>query len=309
MKFEWNNVGQREQLSLERLFLETDLLEVSFRNIQGMAIDRHEISVLDIRHIATGGAKRVYKVLLTNHETTCGVIALKMMLDVKLDHSSYGVSFDEINDRSIAKMNQAALQLNRRKPGLYPIFGGYWEWFTEAGKKLRIQTEEFIEGKTLGTLRRELEDQFVQRVLSFQEYDQEKMRLERQAVAAYLHFWDALDRQTFINDTAPWNVIFTKQEEVYHPTIVDLHGLTDTDSLSYVFQQLLHAYGFQEEIVKEVICGAFIDIFGQNEALSLLTELKSALQRKADEEWKKAGVRLYRSPLKALEDFLLSQRL
>jgi len=304
MKFEWNNVGQREQFSLERLFLETDLLEVSLRNIQGIAMDQNEISALDVRHIATGGAKRVYKVLFADHETTRGTIALKMMLDVRLDHSNYRVSFDEINDRSTAMMNRVALQLNHKQPGLYPIFGGYWEWLTESGKKVRVQTEEFIEGKTLGTLRRELEDQFVQRSLSFQEYDQEKLRLERQAVTAYLHFWDALDRQMFINDTAPWNVIFTKRTNGYHATIVDLHGLTETDSLIYVFQQLLHAYGFQGDIVKEVICGAFIATFGEEEAISLLRDLKSALQRNADEEWKKGGVRLYQSPLKALGEFL-----
>jgi hypothetical protein len=307
-----NGVPPAEQAAVAAALTQPDLLDATLACLHGVRTAAVTIMRLRVRHLATGGAKRVYLVtgLLRDGQTLPFI--LKRFLPIRLAYLPPGAtvagadaSTAGLDARLLERMVWAARRLDQQTPGLCPLFGGFWEWTNDHGQSHRAMTEAYIEGHSLDRWKVILEDQFVQGTLDFAQYTERRQALERLAIAAYIRLWDALGRQTFTSDPSPWNVLFTPTSSGYRPAIIDLHSIHDGGTPLYVFQTLEELFGNRDEIRQQALCPAILDALGLDEGTAFLQRVARDLDHQAESR-QRSGLTPYSASSAAIKAFLAS---
>jgi hypothetical protein len=266
------------------------------------------------RHLATGGAKRVYLIQAMPPDGRTYAFVLKQFLPIRLAHLPPRATIAgmtghaaELDARLLQHMVWAARRVDERAPGLCPRFGGFWEWRDEDGQAVRVMTEAYVEGHSLDRWKAILEDRFVQGELDFAGYTKQRRALERLAIAAYVRLWDVLGRQTFTSDPSPWNVLLTPTDAGYQPSIIDLHSLHDGGTALYVFQTLEELFGSRDEIREHALCPGILDALGAAEGVRFLDRVRRGLDAQGELR-QRAGLTSYATSGQAITRFLAARR-
>jgi len=305
-------VPPAEQAAVVAALTQPGLLDTTLARVHGIEMTSMHGTHLSVRHLATGGAKRVFLVteILLDGQTLPFI--LKQFLPIRLAYLPPGAtiagadaSTAGLDARLLERMVWAARRLDHQAPGLCPQFGGFWEWTNEPGQAHRAMTEAYVEGHSLDRWKAILEDQFVQGALDFAQYTARRQRLERLAIAAYIRLWDALGRQTFTSDPSPWNVLFTPTSLGFRPTIIDLHSIHDGGTPLYVFQTLEELFGNRDEIRQRVLCPGILDALGPDEGTAFLQRVVRDLEDQAEGR-RRSGLTPYSASSAAIKAFLTS---
>jgi hypothetical protein len=143
-------------------------------------------------------------------------------------------------------------------------------------------------------LKHHYEQQWMANQLSAELYHQHRTAVERLAVATFVRLWDALDRRLFTSDPSPWNVLVQQLSDEPGSqsvaTIIDLHGLEDDASLTYVVQRLAAVYGMRQDILEHVLIPGVFDALGGTEGAALLRAELPQLEAEAERMRQNLGV-------------------
>jgi hypothetical protein len=267
-----------------------------------------------VRHVATGGAKRVYLVMLRTPQGESYPFVLKQFLPKQLAHLPPGATIGGtptpavgLDGQLLARMVWAAQRVDAIAPDLCPRFGGFWEWVGENGQRHRAMTEAYVEGRSLDGWKTALEDRFIRGELDFAQCTEQRRILERQAIAAYVRLWDILGRQTFTSDPSPWNILLVPVPEGYRLTIIDLHSIHDGGTPLYVFQTLEECFGNRDEIREHALCPGILDALGEQEGRRFLETVHVELEAQTDGR-RRTGLSSYVASSRAIARFLSRRR-
>jgi hypothetical protein len=201
------------------------------------------------------------------------------------------------------RLAELAHQLHQRAPGLFPRSGGVWHWHTADGDRRHLLVEEFIPGLSVERLRNACEQQWTAGELSEDAYQQQRLQLDRLAMATFIRLWDALGRRTFTSDPSPWNLLVHPQASAATPrtaTIIDLHSLEEDVGLSYVIQRLTALYGLRQDVIEGALLPGVLDALGSGEGRALLHAELPRLEAEAQQAVQNLGVDLQQPLLKAI---------
>jgi hypothetical protein len=238
----------------------------------------------------------VYKItaLLQSQQTQHLVCKIphqrRIVYTATTDHQTTEDTTHDLLDRLV----ELADRLIQRAPGLFPRSGGAWHWHDAEGTPRHLLLEEFIPGLSVERLKHHYEQQWMANQLSADLYRQHRTAVERLAVAAFVRLWDALDRQLFTSDPSPWNVLVHQHDAMpgSQPvaTIIDLHGLEDDVSLTYVVQRLAAVYGMRQDILEDVLIPGVCDALGVAAGTALLRAELPQLEAEAERMRQNLGV-------------------
>jgi hypothetical protein len=270
------------------------------------------ISYFTARHLATGGAKRVYLIAVHMQDGASYPFVMKDFLPIRLAHLPPGATVGgatahakDLDARLLERMVWAARRVDEVAPGLCPRFGGCWQWSEASAQERRVMTEAYVEGQSLERWKSILDDRFVQGALDFAHYALQRRALERQAITAYIRLWDALGRRTFTSDPSPWNVLFLPTTSGYRPSIIDLHSIHDGGTPLYVFQTLEELFGNRDEVRQHALCPGILDALGRTKGVQLLECIRLALEAEAEVR-RRAGLSPFTASIRAITRFLAS---
>jgi hypothetical protein len=309
----WENASPTaEQIAVEAALAYPGLVETTLRRLSGEEGSHTIVDHLTIRHLATGGAKRVYLVTAYRRDGSLCSFVLKQFLPIRLGHLPPGATVggalahaDDLDARLLERMVWAARRVDEVAPGLCPRFGGFWEWRDGRGQMCRAMTEAYVEGHSLDRWKGLLEDRFVLGDLDFAQYTTQRQALERLGIAAYMRLWDVLGRRTFTSDPSPWNVLFTPTASGFQPSIIDLHSIHDGGTPVYVFQTLEELFGNRDEVREHALCPGILDALGRAEGVRLLESIRLALGAQAEAR-QRAGLSPFTGSIQAISRFLAS---
>jgi hypothetical protein len=309
----WENVRPTaEQVAVAAALVHPGLLDTTLTRLRSDDNVRGSVDRLTVRHLATGGAKRVYLVRAHTREGDSYSFVLKQFLPIRLAHLPPGATVggaqantEDLDARLLERMVWAARRVDEVAPGLCPRFGGFWEWSDAGGQICRAMTEAYVEGYSLDRWKGILEECFVQGDLDFAQYSAQRQALERQGIAAYIRLWVVLGGCTFTSDPSPWNVLFAPTSTGFRPSIIDLHSIHDGGTPLYVFQTLEELFGNRDEVREHALCPGILDALGRTEGVRFLESVRVALgaQRKAREH---AGLSPFTGSIRAISRFLAS---
>jgi hypothetical protein len=301
-------VPAAERRAAEESLARPEVVATTLARLHGLAVP--PAGRLSVRHLATGGARRVYRVRLLTPDGRAYPFVLKRFLPVKLAHLPPGATLGgpasqaaDLDARLLDRMLWAARRIDDRAPGLCPRFGGFWEWHAGSPHPCRVTTEAYVEGWSLERWKAILEERFVQGTLDFAQATAQRRALERRAIAAYVRLWDVLGRRTFTSDPSPWNVLFTPTSTGLQPVIIDLHSLHDGGTPLYLFQVLEEQFGSRDEVREGVLCPGVLDALGPVEGRRVLRQIHSALEAQAELR-RRAGLTSYAAASRSLQRFL-----
>ena len=253
-----------------------NFLPQALHRIQGAAGAPPALQAAMVAPLAVGGGMAVYKVTATlpSQQSQCLVCKIphqrRIVYTATADHQTTENTTHHLLDRLV----ELADHLAQRAPGLFPRSGGAWHWQDADGTWRHLLVEEFIPGLSVERLKHHYEQQWLANQLSAELYHQHRTAIERLAVATFIRLWDALDRRLFTSDPTPWNVLVQQSDDEpgSQPvaTIIDLHGLEDDASLTYVVQRLAAVYGMRQDIVADVLIPGIFDALGAAEGKALL---------------------------------------
>jgi len=253
-----------------------NFLPQALHRIQGAAGAPPALQGAIVAPLAVGGGMAVYKAtaLLQSQQTQHLVCKIphqrRIVYTATTDHQTTEDTTRQLLDRLV----ELADHLAQRAPGLFPRSGGAWHWQDTDGTWRHLLVEEFIPGLSVERLKHDYEQQWLANQLSVELYHQHRTAIERLAVATFIRLWDTLDRRLFTSDPSPWNVLVQQSgdEPGSQPvaTIIDLHGLEDDASLTYVVQRLAAVYGMRQDIVVDVLIPGIFDALGAAEGKALL---------------------------------------
>jgi hypothetical protein len=301
-----------EQDAVAAALTHPGLLETTLARLYGETAAPQNIEGLRVRHLATGGAKRVclVQVLPENHGSDRFV--LKQFLPIRLAHLPPGATIGgaqahdkNLDARLLERLLWAAQRVDEVAPGLCPRLGGFWEWTDTQGQVHRAMTEAYVNGHSLERWKGILEDRFVQGALDFSQYTEQRLSLERQAIGAYVRLWDVLGRCTFTSDPSPWNVLFTPTADGYQPALIDLHSIHDGGTPLYVFQTLEEFFGHRDEVHQQALCPGILDALGNIDGVRLLKVVRHELEAQLEAR-EHAGMSPFTASIRAITDFLAS---
>jgi hypothetical protein len=265
---------------------------------------------LMVRHLATGGAKRVYLVTAHTRHGEAYAFVLKHFLPIKLAHlppkatvGGADAHSKDLDARLLERMVWAARRVDEVAPGLCPRFGGFWEWSEGRGQMCRVMTEAYVEGHSLDRWKGLLEERFIGGDLDFAQYSAQRQALERQGIAAYMRLWVVLGQQTFTSDPSPWNVLLTPTTSGFLPSIIDLHSIHDGGTPAYVFQILEDLFGNRDEVREHALCPGILDALGRTAGVRFLEAVHLALEAQ-DEARQCAGLSPLTGSIRAISRFL-----
>jgi hypothetical protein len=301
-----------EQAVVAAALAHPGLVDITLARLYGEAAARQNFECLRVRHLATGGAKRVYLVQALPEDHGSHRFALKQFLPIRLAHLPPGATVGgarahdkNLDARLLERLVWAAQRADEVAPGLCPRFGGFWEWNDAQGQAHRTTTEAYIEGDSLERWKGILEDRFVQGALDFSQYTEQRIAMERQAIAAYVRLWDVLGRCTFTSDPSPWNVLFTPTAGGYQPALIDLHSIHDGGTPLYVFQTLEEFFGNRDEVRQQALCPGILDALGIVDGVRLLKAVRLELEAQSAAR-EHAGMSPFTASVRAITDFLAS---
>jgi hypothetical protein len=186
---------------------------------------------------------------------------------------------------------------------LFPRNGGVWHWHAIDGGRRHLLVEEFIPGLSIERLRNTCDQQWTAGALSEAAYRQQRLQLDRLAIATFIRLWDALGRRTFTSDPSPWNLLVHPSATADTPptaTIIDLHSLEEDVGLSYVIQRLAALYGLRQDVIEGALLPGVLDVLGPDEGHALLHAALPLLEAEAEQATKNLGVDLQQPLLKAI---------
>ena len=166
--------------------------------------------------------------------------------------------------------------------------------------------EEFIAGVSVERLKHRYENQHLAGHLTLASYTQQRIAVERLAIATYLRLWHALGRHTFTSDPSPWNILIRESAPqspaLLTATIIDLHSLEENVRFGYVVQRLAAVYGLRPEILEHVLLPGIFDALGREEGRALLHAELPWLAAEAERTRQNLGVDLQRPLLTAIQN-------
>ena len=291
-----------------------DTVETAHRNYNFIAQSLQQIDVTPgvesavvsatLAPLANGGAMAVYTLTA---EMASGQ---PIPLICKIPHERQLVYTPSTSDATIEttqqlleQLAQLAQRLHLRAPGLFPRNGGVWHWQTDAGEARHLLVEEFIPGLSVERLILASEQQWTDGHISETEYRQQRLSLERLAIATFTQLWVALDHQLFTSDPSPWNLLVHPQRQAAEPrvaTIIDLHSLEENAGLAYVIQRLAALYGLRQDLIDGALLPGIFDVLGPDEGRTLLLAELPQLEAEAEQAAKNLGVNLQQPLLKAI---------
>ncbi|MBI3329324.1 MAG: hypothetical protein HYZ81_21800 [Nitrospinae bacterium] len=301
---------EAERAAVAAALVHHGLGEATLARLYGDCVPPPVPSHFTVRHLATGGAKRVYLVkgLASNGDPYRFV--LKQFLPIQLAYLPPGATIagapshaSGLDVQLLARMVWAAQRVDEFAPGLCPRFGGFWEWMGEDGRPRRIMTEAYLEGHSLDGWKAALEERFIRGELDFTHYTERRRALERRAIAAYIRLWDVLGRQTFTSDPSPWNVLFVPTPTGCQPSIIDLHSIHDGGTPLYVFQILEELFGNRDEIRVHALCPGVLDALGEAEGVRFLQIVRAELEAQAEVRLR-TGLSSYAASIRSITRFL-----
>jgi hypothetical protein len=309
----WENLRPAaEQAAVAVALAHPGLVDTTLTRLRGDNNARRSVDHLTVRHLATGGAKRVYLVGGHTREGDSYCFVLKQFLPIRLAYLPPGARIggaqandEDLDARLLERMVWAARRVDEVAPGLCPRFGGFWEWSNEQGQLCRAITEAYVEGYSLERWKGLLEERFVLGDLSFEQHTGQRLALERQAIAAYVRLWDVLGRRTFTSDPSPWNVLFTPTANSLQPSIIDLHSIHDGGTPLYVFQTLEELFGNRDDVRQHALCPGILDALGRTEGVGFLESVRLALEAQKEAR-ERAGLSPFASSILAISRFLAS---
>jgi hypothetical protein len=309
----WENTRPAaEQAAVTAALAHPGVIETTLARLYGGMATAKTIGRFTVRHLATGGAKRVYLVTAQTRHGASRTFVLKQFLPIRLAYLPPGTTVgganphaEDLESRLLERMRWAAQRVDEVAPGLCPRLGGFWEWTDARGQTYRAMTEAYVEGDSLDRWKGMLEDRFVQGELDFSQYTEQRRTLERQAIAAYIRLWDTLGRCTFTSDPSPWNVLFTPVRSGYQPALIDLHSIHDGGTPLYVFQTLEECFGNRDEVREYVLCPGILDALGTADGVRLLKAVRRELEAQAEAR-EQAGLSPFTASIRAITNFLAS---
>jgi hypothetical protein len=309
----WENARPAtEQVAVAAALAQPNLLHTTLARLHGDDGALMRATWLTVRHLATGGAKRVYLVTAHRRHGNSYAFVLKQFLPIRLAHLPPGATVggaqanaEDLDARLLERMVWAARRVDEVATGLCPRLGGFWEWSDTHGQVSRAMTEAYVEGHSLERWKGILEDRFIQGDLDFTQYTTRRRALERQGIATYMRLWDVLGRRTFTSDPSPWNVLFTPTTNGLRPSIIDLHSIHDGGTPIYVFQTLEELFGNRDEVRDYALCPGILDALGRKEGVRLLEAVRLALEAQAEAR-QRAGLSLFTGSIRAISRFLTS---
>jgi hypothetical protein len=258
--------------------------------------------------LATGGAMAVYKIMVLRPHQSPQYLVGKIPRERRIVYAS-GTGHQEPEETTHVLLERLVIlaeHLAQHTPGLFPRSGGVWHGQLANGAMQHLLVEEFIPGVSVERLKHTYEEQLMAGQLSTAAYQQYRSAAERLAVAAYIRLWNCLERCLFTSDPSPWNVLIRPSgehgDEAPTATIIDLHGLEDHASLTYVIQRLAAVYGMRQEIVEEAILPGMFDVLGLEEGRALLRAELPQLEAHAEQTRKNLGVDLQGPVLRAIRN-------
>jgi hypothetical protein len=301
-----------ERSAVEAALAHHDLLPVTLERLSGEDVSGPSAMRLLLRHLATGGAKRVYLVTAQTASGGSCRFVLKQFLPVQLAHLPPDATIggcktpgEALDARLLERMVWAARCIDECTPGLCPRFGGFWEWRDARGQRCRVTTETYVVGESLERWKAILDDRFVQGDLDFAHYTMHRQALERQAIAAYIRLWEALGQQTFTSDPSPWNVLFTPTPRGLQPSIIDLHSIHDGGTPLYVFQSLEEQFGNRDEVREHALCPGIVDALGAAAGRRFLLAVAQELEGQEDVR-RRHGLTSYAASRRAIQRYVAS---
>jgi hypothetical protein len=309
----WENVRPAaEQAAVAAALAYPGLVDTTLRRLHGDDNARGSVDLFTVRHLATGGAKRVCLVSAHTGKSDPCAFVVKQFLPIRLAYLPPGATLggaephdSDLDGRLLEGMIWAARRVDEVAPGLCPRFGGLWEWSNAQGQLCRTMTEAYVEGHSLDRWKGLLEDRFVLGDLSFEQCTTQRRALERQAIAAYVRLWDVLGRHTFTSDPSPWNVLFSPTPNGLQPSIIDLHSIHDGGTPLYVFQTLEELFGNRDEVRDHVLCPGILDALGRTEGVWFLESVRLALEAQKEAR-ERAGLSPLTGSIQAISHFLAS---
>jgi hypothetical protein len=299
-----------EQAAVEAALAHPGLLEATLTRLQGEAGVHGRAARMTIRYLATGGAKRVYRITAHTQLGDACTFVLKHFLPVKLGYlppaatvGGANAQSADLDDRLLEHMVWAARRVDEVAPGLCPRFGGLWQWSDGRGQMCRAMTEAYVEGHSLDHWKAILEDHFVRGDLDFLQYSAQRQALERQGIAAYMRLWVGLGCRTFTSDPSPWNVLLTPTTGGLQPSIIDLHSIHDGGTPLYVFQILEDMFGNRDEVREHVLCPGVLDALGRTDGVRFLEAVRVALMAQGDVR-ERTGLSPFSASIRAISHFL-----
>jgi hypothetical protein len=268
--------GPAHVATVETANLFYNFLPQALHRIQGAAGAPPTLQAATVAPLAVGGGMAVYKiaVLVSSQETQHLVCKIPHQRRIVYTATTAHQTTEDTTHQLLERLVELADHLAQRAPGLFPRSGGVWHWQDADGTWRHLLVEEFIPGQSVEHLKHHYEQQWLANQLSAELYHQHRTAIERLAVATFIRLWDALDRRLFTSDPSPWNVLIqhSGDESDRQPvaTIIDLHGLEDDASLTYVVQRLAAVYGMRQDIVADVLIPGILDALGAAEGKALL---------------------------------------
>ena len=265
-----------------------------------------------IAPLAVGGGMAVYKITahLLDHPAALLVCKIphqrRIVYTTPTDHQTTDQTTEQLLDRLVTLADALA----HRAPGIFPRSGGVWHWQEADGTAQHLLVEEFIPGLSVERLKNRYEQEWLENQLSATAYHQQRIAVERLAVATFVRLWDALDRRLFTSDPSPWNVLVSGP--VVHAgvqgvaTIIDLHGLEEDVGLTYVIQRLAAVYGMRQDIVHDALIPGVLDALGVPEGTALLRAALPELEAEAARMRHNLGVDVQQPLLHGLRTLLES---
>jgi hypothetical protein len=309
----WENTRPApEQDAVKATLARPDLLDTTLTRLHAVPGIGPDIVRLTVRHLATGGAKRVYLVTAYTGHGNSYAFVLKQFLPIRLAHLPPGTTVggvlanaEDVDARLLERMVWAARHVDEMAPGLCPRLGGFWEWSGAHSQWCRAMTEAYVEGHSIDRWKGILEDAFVRGDLDFAQSSARRQALERQGIAAYVRLWAVLGRRTFTSDPSPWNVLLIPTVNGFQPAIIDLHSIHDGGTPLYVFQTLEELFGNRDEVREHALCPGILDALGRIEGVRFLESVRLALEAQGEAR-ERAGLSPFTSSIRAISRFLAS---
>jgi len=286
----WEDAGPAaEQQAIRAALTHAGVLDTTLTRLAAAPGICRDVACITVRHLATGGAKRVYLVTAHTQHDEAYAFVLKHFLPITLAHlppeatvGGANAQSTDLEARLLERMVWAARRVDEVAPGLCPRFGGFWEWPDGCGQLCRMMTEAYVEGHSLDRWKGILEDRFIRGELDFAQYSVQRQALERQGIAAYMRLWVVLGRRTFTSDPSPWNVLLTPTTGGFLPSIIDLHSIHDGGTPVYVFQTLEELFGNRDEVREHALFPGILDALGRTAGVRFLAAVRLALEAQGE---------------------------
>jgi hypothetical protein len=256
--------------------------------------------------LATGGAMAVYKLTVSVPAASPYHLVCKIPHERRIAYAdgTHGQTTGDSTHQLLTRLVALADHLAQHAPGLFPRCGGLWHWQSADGTPRHLLLEEFIAGVSVERLKHHYENQLLAGHLTLTSYTQQRLAVERLAIATYTRLWQALGRHTFTSDPSPWNILVPASPEEApasrRATIIDLHSLEENVRFGYVVQRLAAVYGLRQDILDDVLLPGLLAALGAEEGRALLRAELPWLEEEAARSRQNLGVDLQRPLLTAI---------